>query len=211
MNDILYVIPCKINTLDHLCHLKKCVNSILKFIENDDKILIVDSDSSIKDYFNMFSDKIIVADIKNKNYEAGALLYAYKNFDYKRFLLIHDSCELKENIKELNNNIYVYDYVYNWSGCENIHIESSLKYINQTKWSKIPNKFITIIGFIVFIKKTILNIVYNNGIENLLPENKIDSCAFERILGIILTKEGYKNEIINNNKLPIFKNFLNRT
>jgi hypothetical protein len=45
----------------------------------------------------------------------------------------------------------------------------------------------------------------------LLPQNKIDSCAFERIFGIILTKEGYKNEIVNNNKLPIFKNYLERT
>lgn len=211
MNDILYVIPCKIITLNHLDHLKKCVKSISDLMENDDKILIVDSDSKIKDHFNISSEKIIVADIKNKNYEAGALLYAYKNFDYKRFLLIHDSCELKENIKKLDGNIYVYNYVYNWFGCEDIHVESTIKYLDKTKWLKIPEEFITIVGSIFFAKKTILDTIYKNGIENLLPQNKIDSCAFERIFGIILTKEGYKDEIVNNNKLPIFKNFLERT
>jgi hypothetical protein len=180
-------------------------------MENDDKILIVDSDSKIKNHFNISSEKIIVADIKNKNYEAGALLYAYKNFDYKRFLLIHDSCELKESIKKLDGNIYVYNYVYDWFGCEDIHVESTIKYLDKTKWLKIPEEFITIVGSIFFAKKTILDIIYKNGIENLLPQNKIDSCAFERIFGIILTKEGYKDEIVNNNKLPIFKNFLERT
>lgn len=211
MNDILYVIPCKIITLNHLDYLKKCVKSISDLMENDDKILIVDSDSKIKDHFNISSEKIIVADIKNKNYEAGALLYAYKNFDFKRFLLIHDSCELKENIKKLDGNIYVYNYVYDWFGCEDIHVESTIKYLYKTKWFKIPEEFITIVGSIFFAKKTILDIIYKNGIENLLPQNKIDSCAFERIFGIILTKEGYKDEIVNNNKLPIFKNFLGRT
>lgn len=207
MNDILYVVPCKINNLNSLYYLKKCISSILNFITEEDKILIVDSDSEIKDHFEIYQKNkyIIFKDIKNKNYEAGSLLYAYKNFYFKRYLLIHDSCELKENIKLFKEEAYIYQYVLDPWGKDLID-----NFICKTKWAKIPDNFITIVGSIFFLKREILEIFYTNGIENILPSNKIESGVFERIFGIILMQEGYTEQILKNNRLPIFKNYLSR-
>lgn len=210
MNDILYLVCCKIDSYEHLKYFYKCIKSIKKFLSNDDKILIVDSDSKFKIHLKLNQKNIIIADIKNKNYEAGAILYAYKNFQFKRLLFMHDSCELLEDIKNLNDKIYIYKYVINWDGCEEKHIKSTVNLLKNTKWSKIPNNFITIIGSIMFLHRNILDIFYKNGIENILPKNKIESCAFERIFGIILSIENFEENIKQSKKLPILKNYLGR-
>lgn len=208
MNDILYIIPCKIDTINHLQHLQRCINSILRYLVDGDKILIVDANSIIRHHFNIYRNdhRLILSNHINVNYEAGALLYAFHNYHYARYLLIHDSCELIGDPKHLKGNVHVFHYVDDPWGRDLVSAFMG----NKTKWRTIPNGFLTIVGSISLFRRELLQLFYTNGLEKLFATNKIESCLFERIFGIILMLEGYEGELRNNDRLPIKKHYLSR-
>jgi len=208
MIDVLYVVPCKIDNEGHLSSLKKCIESIKKFINKNEKIFIVDSNSFIKYHFD--DNDIIIADKINLNYEIGALLYAYENVHANQYLLIHDSCQLLDNIKDYKNfNISVYNYVDDWTGCDELLEEKIKEKILLTKWKIIPKNFKCIIGSIMLIENKLLKIFYDE-FKNILPNNKYESMVFERLFGIGFKYENFENDFLNNKKLPIIKNYLRR-
>lgn len=208
MIDVLYVVPCKIDNEIHLSSLKKCIQSIKKFINKNEKIFIVDSNSFVK--YNFDDNNIIIADKINLNYEVGALIYAYEKINANRYLLIHDSCQLLDNIKDYKNfNISIYDYVDNWSGCDEIVKEKIKEKVLLTKWKVVPKNFKCIIGSIILIENKLLKIFYDE-FKNILPNNKCESMVFERLFGIGLKYENFENDFLNNKKLPIKKHYLER-
>lgn len=208
MIDVLYVIPCKIDNENHLEFLKKCINSIKKFINKNEKIILIDSNSIIKYSFD--DEDIIIANKVNLNYEIGALFYAYESICANNYFLIHDSCELLDNISNFKNkNISIYDYVDDWTGlCKSVE-EKIREKIELTKWKIIPLHFKCIIGSIMLIKNSLLKIIYEQ-FKNIQPKNKYESMAFERLLGIVFSYENFEKEFLENKKLPILKNYLSR-
>ena len=77
----------------------QCINSIINFHPNE-KIVLVDSDSHNKEYFNKLPKNVIIADIGNKNYMEGALWYCYeKSPEEDFFYLIQDSMSLMVILK----------------------------------------------------------------------------------------------------------------
>jgi len=208
MIDLLYVVPCKIDNQNHLSSLKNCINSIKKFINENEKIFLVDSNSSLKYEFD--DNDIIIHDKTNFNYEVGALFCAYENIKANKYLLIHDSCELLDNIKDYKKfNISIYNYVNDWTGCDELLEQKIKEKVPLTKWKIIPNNFKCIVGSIMLIDNALLNMFYNE-LKNILPENKYESMVFERLFGIGLKYENFEDELITNKKLPIVKHYLRR-
>jgi hypothetical protein len=84
------------------------VEKIKKYYPNN-QIIIIDSSSPNKDYQRIIKDidnSIVIEDIDNKNYETGAIIYAFKKYKncFDSFLFLQDSILLEpEKIKEVNN------------------------------------------------------------------------------------------------------------
>lgn len=93
----IFIISCFYNGSNN--SIFKCIDSILKFYKNP-KIVVVDSDSSDKNYFKkLVEKKITILNVKNKNYDTGAYWIGYKKYpDYKFYYFLHDSIFLKKNL-----------------------------------------------------------------------------------------------------------------
>ena len=80
-------------------------NSILDLYDNP-KIVVVDSDSPDKSYFNKIqSSNIAILDVKNKNYDTGAYWIAFNKFnDFDNYYFLQDSTIIKENLSSFENN-----------------------------------------------------------------------------------------------------------
>ena len=75
-----------------------CVSAIKKFHPDCD-IVVVDSDSEDKSYLDeLRKDGVIIEDVKNKNYEYGATVYAFNKYkdSYKNYVFIQDSVFLNK-------------------------------------------------------------------------------------------------------------------
>ena len=82
-----------------------CTNSILEYYENP-KIVVVDSDSPDKSYFDYLKSKSIeILDVKNKNYDTGAYWLAFKKYNnYDHYYFLQDSIKIKENLSIYEKN-----------------------------------------------------------------------------------------------------------
>ena len=96
----MFVIPCKYKKESN--SLLSCVNAIENLHPNE-KVAVIDSASEDKSYFEDYANRenVIICDANNKNYEVGALWYAFKNFpNEKHYILIHDSLIFKKSISQ---------------------------------------------------------------------------------------------------------------
>ncbi|NMN67996.1 hypothetical protein VP91_00011510 [Candidatus Pelagibacter ubique] len=93
----LFVISCYFDGSNNAIF--NCTNSILNNY-NKPKIVVVDSDSPDKSYFDKLKLKSIeVLDAKNKNYDTGAYWIAFNKFhDYDNYYFLQDSIIIKENL-----------------------------------------------------------------------------------------------------------------
>ena len=93
----LFVISCYFDgTNDAIFN---CTNSIIECYNSPD-IVVVDSDSPDKSYFNKLREKSIkVLDVKNTNYDTGAYWIGFKKFnDYEHYYFLQDSIKIKTNL-----------------------------------------------------------------------------------------------------------------
>lgn len=98
----MFVIPCKYNP--SFPFIKSLVAQIREF-HQDEKIVVVDSDSDDKSYFDELKKyDVIIEDVKNKNWMVGAYWYAYKKYPNEDFyFFMHDSMIVKSNLDYLKN------------------------------------------------------------------------------------------------------------
>jgi hypothetical protein len=96
----MFVLPCK---YDYRSPIVESVNSI-KSLHPDEKIVIVDSGSDDKSYYEKVDAKIL--DVSNPYRLLGALKNAYRKYpkeDY--YILMHDSVCLKKSIQVFIDNL----------------------------------------------------------------------------------------------------------
>lgn len=103
-NKRLFVISCYFDGSNQAIF--NSTNSILK-LYNNPKIVIVDSDSPDKSYFDkMRSTNIEILDVKNKNFDTGAYWIAFNKYnDFESYYFLQDSTRIKENLSSFENNI----------------------------------------------------------------------------------------------------------
>ena len=82
-----------------------CTKSIIENYKNP-KIIIVDSNSPDKSYYNNLDPKHIeILDVKNKNYDTGAYWIAFKKYNtFDNYYFLQDSIKIKENLSSFEKN-----------------------------------------------------------------------------------------------------------
>jgi hypothetical protein len=181
-------------------------SEILQLIESiknhqpNETIVVVDSDSENKKYFDDIKDRVIIEDISNKNYLEGALWYCYEKYkDEDFFYLVQDSMILKRNLEELKNFEVTYftsfPYHYNMQYGNNMKTYCAEIIKQKTKYEyKTPK--LAVFGSVVFVKRSFLDKLKLKGFDNVLPKNKMEMESLERIWAIIIEQEGYQMENI---------------
>jgi hypothetical protein len=203
----MIIITCRNSNNNHITN---CVKSI-RDSDNKDIICIVDSDSPDKSYFNQVLEyDVIIEDINNQNYIDGAIWYCYEKYtDIDFFYVLHDSMIVNKILTPITDNDFT---VFSYFEGLPFDSEQQLKYsidminsvnldINDVQLNTLAGLF----GTIFFCKRKILEELKNLGLNKILPTNKLEACASERIWGIFLYKLGinirlnYLRKFINQN------------
>jgi hypothetical protein len=213
MNSTLFVICCKESD-----YIRNCIFSIKKFYQDTVDIVIVDSDSTDKSYFDLKLDNnLIIEDIGNKQYEYGSIIHGYKNYpNYDNYVFLQDSMILDRSIDELsqlndtvillenldiqisaNNPLSGFDWDSTFFSDSPLFPLIDHATLKLTIW----NSFI--------IHKNILNTIINS--ESFLsadpPKNKSGSRSWERVWSMIFYHNNIPTKIIKNNSVKkIFGN-----
>jgi len=198
---MIFSVVSKCDSNEHKTDLFCCINSIQKFHPND-KIVVVDSCSSDKSHFSDLEMKnVVICDISNKNYEAGAMWHVYKNFHDEKYVFLQDSMYLTESIGEYENlDFKPINFCDGWEHTTYLHKEWVREKLNTTKYGYMDNGFKMIQFNSFLISRNVLDILNQNGVSNILPTNKIQSESMERLLGIVFTHENLTD--VN----PFYKN-----
>lgn len=176
----MFIIPCKFTLMSPI---KQCAESIKIHFPNE-KIVIVDSCSENLNY----SKELDVYDLitNNSNYEIGAYKKAYDKYPNEEWYYnIQDSLMFKNSIPKK-----FYDKELITVQWFNGFWDSSLQLEWASKNIKIPSKFIGCFGTMFFTSNNNMAKVISNLEGMTLPTQKIESCAMERIIGIILSNLG---------------------
>lgn len=183
----MFVIPCKftINTPFVI----DLVKSIREYHPNE-KIVVVDSASNNKSYFNELSKyQTYIMDINNKFWMIGAYWEAYKRFpneDY--YFFMHDSMKVKANMdylksKPLTTLMYFERNIGNFNAWgERITNES--KYIYKYDGSGLY-------ACSFFCQNFVMKRMLDMGADRFLPTSKVETGYCEGCYGFFLEEQGF--------------------
>jgi hypothetical protein len=183
----MFVIPCKYNP--KFPFVIDLVKDIRKFHPND-KIVVVDSNSNDKSYFEILKKyDVIVEDINNENWMVGAYWYTFKKFPNEEFyFFMHDSMRVKANldyIKEKDVTILMYfnrSYGNFNTWGDRITKESNYNYNFNGNGCYGP---------IFFCKNKIMKTMMEMGADKFLPNNKTETGYCEGCYGFFLEEQNY--------------------
>lgn len=194
---MIFSIVSKCESDIHKADLFSCVESIKKFHPND-KIVVVDSCSNDKSHFSELEMKnVIVCDISNKNYESGGMWHVYKNFYDEKYVFLQDSMYLTDSLEKYGNlDFKPINFCDDWEHTKPSHREWVMEKLKTTKYRYLDSGFKMIQFNSFLISRNVLDILHRNGISNILPTNKTQSEAMERLLGIVLTHENLINNVV---------------
>lgn len=183
----MFVIPCKYNP--NYPFVIQLVKDIRAFHTNE-KIVIVDSDSEDKSYFDILKEyDVIIEDINNKNWMVGAYWHTYKKYpDEDFYFFMHDSMRVKSNLEYLKEKdlsiLMHFDRMvgnFNYWG-DRINNESKYQY-------KLTGN--GCFGPIFFCKNMVMKKMLEMGVDNFLPASKAETGYCEGCYGFFLEEQGY--------------------
>lgn len=184
----MFVIPCKFNR--NYPYIIQLVDDIRSY-HKDDKIVIVDSDSSDKSYFeDLKKYNVIIEDVKNRNWMIGAYWYAFNKYPNEEYyFFMHDSMRVKSNLNMYKNNeltilAYFNRNIGNYNGWSDM-----VKTI--TLYKDYSNIGSGVYGPIFFCKNIVMQKLKEKNVHLILPENKEGTWYSERAYGYFLEMEGY--------------------
>jgi hypothetical protein len=192
----MFIIPCKFDKENPIIF--ECVQAITDHHPGD-LIAIIDSDSEDKGYQKDFDSQVKFYDVKNRHYALEAYRIGYEdNQDENFFYCIHDSLIIQSNISFVEKSDFttvrwwksppsVFDIDENgfdlsiWA---NEQMQMHLGY-------QIPSEYKGVFGPMFFCSRKVMEDFKNSGLFNIRPKRKLESCATERIVGIVSSKLGY--------------------
>jgi len=199
-----FIIPCRYNGA-----IFECVKSIKAHYPNDAEIIVVDSDSPDKSYFKKLEQMgVTIADAKNVNYITGAIWYAFREFERKKYIVLHDSMKLKSRLdKKISASATSVRYFNSGDflrgrsspdgegeefGWDNPFSRFwSLQQLEAHTSYTIPEVYPGLFGSALICDRSVLEKLHGTGFSKILPTTKIEDQSMERLWGIALYHEGY--------------------
>lgn len=176
----MFLIPCKYSNNSPIL---KCISKIKENYPLE-KIVVIDSNSDDKSYFDLIRTDVFDIIEGNSNYEIGAYLKAFEKYqDEDRYYCIHDSLMINKVFSERQTNCLL--LTVQW-------FNGFWDSLNQKEFGRsvlgdlVEENFIGTLGTMMFCDKAIMKRVYSFFKDKRLPSNKEESCGYERILGIFL-------------------------
>lgn len=183
----MFVISCKYNpNFPFIIQLVKDIRTY----HPTEKIVVVDSDSNDKSYFEILKEyDVIIEDVNNNNWMVGAYWHAYNKYPNEEFyFFLHDSMRVKANLDYLKERDLVtlmnFDRVlgnFNTWG-ERITLESEYNYLNEGSGCYGP---------IFFCKNKVMKRMLEMGANKFLPNNKAETGYCEGCYGFFFEEQGY--------------------
>jgi len=184
----MFIISCKYTkTSNHIINL---VSDIRKY-HDDEKILVVDSDSSDKTYFNALEKyNAEILDVANQNWMVGAYWKGFFKYPNENFYYcFHDSMRVKDNLDYLKQKELTMLATFNRTG--HISFNAWNKRINTETKYKVTNTGYGCYGPIFMISNRLFTNLYNNNAHVLLPANKAETGFMEGAFGALFECEGF--------------------
>lgn len=164
----------------------KCLESVRK-VYPDGKIVIVDSNSDSFEHLEGINDLEII--YNNVNYMDGSLWSVYDRYpEEDSYLLLQDSVILKSQIPTEKEFAFFNTFPLNYNNGRygNAMYEYFVKVTNYD-----GSYYPPIFGITFFIKNSLMKtLIEKFNMNKILPKNKIEMEASERIWGYFLTKLG---------------------
>lgn len=188
----MFVIPCKNNGAFNFA--SQLVDDIRKF--HSDPIVVVDSESENKSYFDLFKNHkdVYVEDINNKHWMIGAYWHAFKKYPNEDFyFFMHDSMRVKGNLDEIKTRDLTIHSTFKrlaspsfnaWQG--RAQNETGYKYPTQDGQG--------VCGPIFFCKRWVMANMLAKKADVLLPSTKAETGFMEGAMGALLEEEGFNLE-----------------
>ena len=183
----MFVIACKFVPENRFIF--DLVASIREF-HPDEKICVVDSDSSDKSYSSELEKyDVIFLDAKNKNYMIGAYWHAYCSFPNEEYYyFLHDSMLVKSNLDYLKNRELITLCYFDrnqsnfntWS--RRVENELGIPYFNEG---------LGCFGPIFFCKNSVMKSLDSMKVHLLLPESKEETGYCEGLYGFFFEHLGF--------------------
>ncbi len=202
---MIFVVPCRYNSAKPI--IEDCVRSIYS-CHPDDQIVVVDSDSPDKSYFEKIKNipNLQIENCANVNYVYGALWHVTEKFDSDHYFLIHDSMIIKSNISFIKNKeIGSARYFRSWNGVggmmQGLNMYGPSKtgvyrhgFDNQIQkdWCeshyKPTNMFFNgLFGCSFMANRDVISFMKDKGMDKAVPTSKNECMATERMLGSFFT------------------------
>ena len=183
----MFVIACRYSDKNN--YVLQLVDDIVQF-HPDEEVVVVDSDSEDKSYFDILSkyDNVIIEDIQNKNWMVGAYWHAFKKYKRPFYYMLHDSMRVKENLDYLKEKDLTTLYYFNRNMADFNDLKSRVD--NETDYTYVDTGF-GVAGPIFFCKHKLLDSIDKKGFSKILPNNKVDTGHHEGCWGFIFEAEGY--------------------
>ena len=193
----MFIIPCKYTANSPIVD---CIRSIRKRYLND-LIVIVDSDSDDKSYFDLVEEyNVVIEDISNKNFLDGALWYCFEKYKNENFFyLIQDSMKIKMNFDYVEDDDFTCISSFpntcwseNFEGGSAAQINFSKNALKKTNYEYLGPEvdWHPVFGISFFISRSLLQTLKDNGMDKYLPTSKMEMEASERVWGMVLYQEG---------------------
>jgi hypothetical protein len=166
----------------------------------DAEIVVVDSDSPDKSYFEPLARLgVHVEDARNRHYEAGALWHVYDKFARDFYFFLHDTMLVTANLDHLRRHeVSGFMYWEDWNGCRPDHVSTGRRLLAASDYPFLDEGFYMVFGGMLFCRRSVLDRLRARGFHRVLPDDKVGSCAMERLFGIALHHEGLSSLIPRN-------------
>lgn len=200
---ILFMAACKHNPDNPL--VQRLVKSIKEFQPNDD-IFIMDSCSPYRGYLEdlRIQEGVFTAE-GNVHYVEGALwagFHLYPDYDY--YFILHDSAFLTASIDEfVGPDLVCASWFQGPHWCGGTRAAWSAEIMEQTDYEFQEGVPQGVYGGQFLVSKKMLNKIKSKKMDLVLPTNKSELEAMERIWGMVFIQEGFPpNQFTINGLIP---------
>lgn len=193
----MFVIPCRFDPERPVIY--ECVEAIQRHHDNP-KILVVDSASADKSYFDWLAERgVQIAPINNQHYGIGAFGWAYRHYsDQDFFYLIYDSLIVQCNLdqfqeRQLTTIRHWHHTQHDWGWDQDgVHLaEWGGRQLDRMGVPRTED-YHGIMGPMFFAQASVMAQLDEIGFWFTTPETKYELCAMERVTGIVLEHLGHR-------------------